>query len=320
MILITLLHYERFQLFTSKIETKMMQYAELGSTGLKISKIGLGCMSLKPGASDNEQIIHQAIDGGINYFDTADLYDAGRNEEMLGRAIRGKREGLVIATKVGNRMRADGSGWDWDPSKEYIVASVEKSLGRLATDRIDLYQLHGGTIGDPIEETLEAFDILKQQGKILHYGISSIRPNVIREWVKRSDMASVMMQYSLLDRRPEEECLDLLCQHGISVLARGAVAQGLLVDKAPREYLGRPGGEVERARVSVADHSTGRTAAQTAMQFVLHHPAVSAVVAGIRTMEQLEEALKVFSVPQLTEQEYNAMKLATMPNTYKEHR
>lgn len=297
-----------------------MQYAELGETGLKVSRVGLGCMSLKTGVSDNERIIHRAMEGGINYFDTADLYDGGQNEEMLGRAIRGKREGLVIATKVGNRLRADGSGWDWDPSKEYIISSVEMSLLRLGTDRIDLYQLHGGTDGDPIGETIEAFELLKQQGKILHYGISSIRPNVIREWVRRSNMASVMMQYSLLDRRPEEECLDLLHKNGISVLARGTVAQGLLVDKDAREYLGRSRDEVDRARACVTEHSIGRTAAQTAMQFALHDQAVSAVVAGVRTMGQLEEALKVFDVPPLTEQEYSAMKAAVIPNTYNEHR
>ncbi len=94
------------------------------------------------------------------------------------------------------------------------------SLKRLNTDRIDVYQLHGGTIEDPIEETISAFEQLVQQGKIRYYGISSIRPNVIREYVLRSNIVSVMMQYSLLDRRPEEECLPLLAQKDIGVLAR----------------------------------------------------------------------------------------------------
>src|SRR6202034_3432729 len=96
------------------------------------------------------------------------------------------------------------------------------------TDYIDLYQLHGGTIDDPIDETIEAFELLQQQGKIRYYGISSIRPNVISEYVQRSNIISVMMQYSLLDRRPEESCLQLLQQNNIGVLARGSVAGGLL--------------------------------------------------------------------------------------------
>jgi aryl-alcohol dehydrogenase-like predicted oxidoreductase len=298
----------------------MMQYADLGQSGMMVSRIGLGCMSLKPDAPDHARIIDRAIDGGINYMDTADLYDAGLNEEMLGRAIRGRRDKLVLATKVGNRLHADGSGWDWDPSKAYIISSVEKSLKRLGTSYIDLYQLHGGTIDDPIEETIEAFELLKQQGKIRHYGISSIRPNVIREWTQRSHLVSVMMQYSLLDRRPEEECLDLLHKGEIGVVARGAVAQGLLVNKPARAYLGKDGEEVERARLSVHQHAVGRTPAQTAMQFVLHHSAISAVVAGIRTPGQLEEALAVFEVPQLTKDEYEGLRSTTRPERYKEHR
>src|SRR4029079_841005 len=125
-----------------------------------------------------------------------------------------------------NQWKNDGDGWTWNPRKEYILTAIDQSLKRLHTNYIDLYQLHGGTIDDPIDETIEAFELLKKQGKILHYGISSIRPNVIREYVKRSAIVSVMMQYSLADRRPEEAILDLLKQNNISVLARGVLAQG----------------------------------------------------------------------------------------------
>ena len=142
----------------------------------------------------------------------ADLYDKGENEKLIGAALKEKRKDVIIATKVGNQWRADGSGWDWNPRKEYILSCVEGSLQRLNIDYIDLYQLHGGTIQDPIDETIEAFELLVQQGKIRYYGISSIRPNVIREYVKRSNIVSVMMQYSLLDRRSEETCLPLLQQ------------------------------------------------------------------------------------------------------------
>lgn len=167
-------------------------------------------MSLRNDHNENTRIIHHAIDLGINFFDTADLYDKGTNEISLGKALKGKREQVMLATKVGNQWRANGSGWDWNPRKEYILQAIDKSLERLQTDHIDLYQLHGGTIEDPMDETIEAFELLQQQGKIRYYGISSIRPNVIREYIKRSSISSVMMQYSLLDRRPEETCLDLL--------------------------------------------------------------------------------------------------------------
>src|SRR5215216_5035972 len=210
-----------------------MQYYQLGKSSLQVSRIGFGCMSLKKDGASAEKILQHALELGINYFDTADLYDKGENEVILAKALKEKRNNIVLATKAGNVWRKDGTGWDWNPKKEYILGAVEGSLKRLQTDYIDLYQLHGGTIDDPIDETIEAFELLKQQGKIRHYGISSIRPNVIREYVKRSNIVSVMMQYSLLDRRPEETCLPLLQQHGIAVVTRGSVAQGLLVDKPP---------------------------------------------------------------------------------------
>jgi aryl-alcohol dehydrogenase-like predicted oxidoreductase len=298
-----------------------MEYIQLGRSDLVISRVGLGCMSLNPASPVSEHIIGKAIESGINYFDTADLYNKGLNEEMLGKAIRGKRQSLVIASKVGNKIRDDGNGWDWDASKAYIIEAAEKTLQRLGTDHLDLYQLHGGTLNDPIDETIDAFETLQQQGKIRYYGISSIRPNVIREWVKRSSMVSVMMQYSLLDQRPAEECLMLLKDSSIGVLARGTVAQGLLVDKPSREYLDRSAGEVELAKELIHRYSDGqRTAAQTAMQFVLHDPAVTAVVAGVSSYDQLSEAVGVFDVPRLVDDDHLVLKASVGMNKYKDHR
>lgn len=298
-----------------------MDYTMLGSTDLHISRIAMGCMSLGEDQTLNEKIIHGALEGGINYFDTADLYDKGLNEERLGTALKEKRKKAIIATKVGNQWRSDGSGWDWNPSKEYILSSVEKSLQRLQTDYIDLYQLHGGTIEDPIDEAIEAFEILKQQGKIRWYGISSIRPNVIREYVKRSNMVSVMMQYSLLDRRPEESCLDLLQQNNIGVLARGSVASGLLVGKPPKPYLNYAAEEVKKAADAVRSLSTSeRGQAQTAIQFVLHHFAVSAAVIGIRTIEQLADALRTADAEAMLLSEYETLKNILPANHYEQHR
>ena len=148
-----------------------MEYQQLGKSDLQISRISFGCMSLGRDQQDNQKIIDRAIDYGINYFDTADLYDKGMNEQSVGAALKEKRDKIIIATKVGNQWRSDGSGWDWNPNKTYILSCVDKSLQRLQTDYIDLYQLHGGTIDDPIDETIEAFEQLKnaRQNTLLRY-------------------------------------------------------------------------------------------------------------------------------------------------------
>jgi len=189
----------------------------------------------------------------------------------------------------------------------------------LQTDYIDLYQLHGGTIDDPRAEIIATFEKLQQQGKIRYYGISSIRPNVIREYVAQSPISSVMMQYSLLDRRPEEACLSLLKENDISVLVRGALAQGLLAGKPARDYTGYDKETVRQLQEIIKRYSSPeRSAAQTALQFVLKNPAVTSAVTGIRTPEQLAELTK--PVPQLTNEEYAAIKAAAAPNRYTDHR
>lgn len=295
-----------------------MNYHTLGQSSLKISEVSFGCMSLVQQEPGNEDLIHRAIGLGINYFDTADLYDKGANESLLGKALQGKRDKVIIATKVGNQWREDGSGWDWNPRKEYILTSVEGSLQRLKTDYIDLYQLHGGTIQDPIDETIEAFELLKEQGKIRYYGISSIRPNVIREYIKRSNIVSVMMQYSLLDRRPEISCLPLLEKHNIGVLARGSVAKGLLIDKPAAPYLSYTTAEVQRAKEAMeAVSGPQRLPAQSALKYVLMHSAITSAVVGIRTPQQLEEAAA--NVPRLNASEYEQLTAAVPVKDYTEH-
>ena len=298
-----------------------MEYRILPRTGWEVSAISFGCMSLSMDhGAESKALLHKAVDLGINYFDTADLYDQGENERVVGRALGAMRQEVFIATKVGNQLRPDGSGWDWNPSKEYILKAVDESLKRLQTDYIDLYQLHGGTLEDPIDETIEAFERLKDQGKIRAYGISSIRPNVIREYVARSQMVSVMMQYSLLDRRPEESCLSLLKDHNIGVLVRGAVAKGMLIDKPAQEYLGYSEQETARARALVKDISNkDLTPAQVALQFVLRNSAVYSVAAGMRTMEQLKENTAK-GVPSLTDAQYHQLYTALPPNQYQAHR
>jgi len=297
-----------------------MQYKTLGKSDLRISRIAFGAMSLKNDEQTNIQLIHGAMTGGINFFDTADLYDKGKNEEVLGKALKGKRDEVIIATKVGNQWRSDGSGWDWNPSKEYILESVEKSLKRLQTDYIDLYQLHGGTIDDPIDDVINAFEQLQRDGKIRYYGISSIRPNVIREYVRRSSIVSVMNQYSLLDRRGEETVFPFLIENNVGVLVRGAVAQGLLVNKPAKEYLNYSAQQVAEAAGAIKGISTKRKPAQAAIQFVLQHPAITSAVVGVSNATQLEEAIGALDAPSLSDDEYEFLKNAIHANAYEVHR
>ena len=298
-----------------------MRYNQLGNSNLHLSEIGFGCMSLSGTDDENAIIMHRAIGLGINFFDTADLYNKGMNEISVGKALKGKRGKIILATKAGNQWRPDGSGWDWNPRKDYILTAAEQSLKRLQTDCIDLYQLHGGTIDDPIDETIEAFEQLKQQGKIRYYGISSIRPNVIREYLKRSSIVSVMMQYSLLDRRPEESCLDLLKQNNKGVLARGSIAQGLLVNKPGKEYLQHTSSDVTKAAETVRLVSNNkRSPTQTSIRYVLNHPAITSAVLGTRTIEQLEEVASTGFTPELSEKEVNVLRSSIRGITYEQHR
>ena len=297
-----------------------MQYNPLGTSDLNVSEVSFGCMSLGSDDAANVQLLHRAHDEGINYFDTADIYNKGQNEITVGKALAGRRDKVIIATKVGNVWRADGSGLDWNPSKEHILKSATQSLKRLRTDYIDLYQLHGGTIDDPIDETIEAFEMLVSQGKIRYYGISSIRPNVIREYVERSNIVSVMMQYSLLDRRAEETCLELLEKNSIRVLVRGSLASGLLVDKPAKSYLHYSEQDVIKLVQAMKNVSQSkRSLTEIALNFALAPDAVASAVVGMRTEKQLRDVLGAASTLPLTARELDALQVIPV-STYQDHR
>lgn len=297
-----------------------MRYKTLNKIAHKISEVSFGCMSLQSSSKDNDILINKAIDKGITLFDTADLYEKGENEKLLGTALKGRRQDIVLSTKVGNRWRKDGSGWDWCPTKEHILAAVDESLKRLQTDYIDLYLLHGGTIDDPIYETIEAFERLQEQGKILSYGLSSIRPNVIREYVKRSNIVAVMTQYSLLDRRPEEETLNLLKENNIGVLARGTVAGGLLAGKSAKDYLGLNTAEIATILDKINAVLPERNLGEKALRYVIDNSAVTTAVVGIRTMEQLMDAVTGANSNLLTDTEMEVLQSVWKGNLYSDHR
>jgi len=298
-----------------------MRYRTLGSTEIQVSEIGFGCMSLTQDHAQNERLLHRAFELGVNFFDTADLYDRGANESSVGRALRDRRDRVVIASKVGNQWRPDGSGWDWNPSGAYIRQAIHHTLRRLGTDYLDLYQLHGGTIDDPVDETIAAFEDLKAEGLIRAYGISSIRPNTIRLWLEKSRLSSVMTQYSLLDRRPEEETLNRLYDHNVGVIVRGAVAKGLLANKPPQAYLSHSPVDVAAARAKLEDLSPGLyTPAQLALRYALAHPAVATIAAGASQLDQVEENAQAGSLPPLTTEQMVALQSLAPAYAYDQHR
>ena len=300
-----------------------MNQSNLSHTDIQIPELSLGAMSLD--FKDEKlasYILDQALDLGINYIDTADMYDKGENEKLIGEITKKNRAAWTIASKVGNKWRADGSGWDWAPSKSYILGAVETSLRNLQTDYIDNYQLHGGTIDDPFNEIIEAFELLKEQGKIKAYGISSIRPNVFLKYANETNISSNLMQYSLLDRRPEEY-LNLLNVAKVAVFVRGALAQGLLIDKPAKQYLEFTEQEVKAAQeaVNAIAKDLEVPALAVALKYPLLHDAVKSVVVGIRTESQfadLKEAIPAMG--KLSSSDYQPL-LNLLPTIrYTDHR
>ncbi|HLS08565.1 aldo/keto reductase [Lentibacillus sp.] len=304
-----------------------MKKNQLGQSDLYISELTLGCMSLGTDSQKAKAIIERALDAGINHLDTADLYDFGENETVVGEAIKGKRDQVILTSKVGNHFNKDKQDWFWDPSKEHIEQGIKDSLHRLGTDYIDFYMLHGGTIDDPIDESIEAFENLKKEGVIRAYGISSIRPNVIREYVKRSNIDAVMMQYNMLDRRPEEEILDLLHENNISVLARGPLAKGMLSDRADEqiEKKGKDGfldysyAELKTIHRELKKIVGGDSLNCLALNYILKHPAVASAVFGASSVSQIGDNINI-DRSALTDETYGKIQKMTKTIKYTNHR
>lgn len=300
----------------------MLKKRKLGNAGPEVSEIGLGCMSLPDDMAAASRIIDAALDAGITYFDTADLYGKGRNEELTGQALGKKRKDVVLATKVGNRWQDGEDGWTWDPSPEHIRKSVHGSLRRLGTDYIDLYQLHGGTSEDDLDAVIDVFDELKNEGLIREYGISSIRPNVFNPFLGQSGAVSVMMQYSLLDRRPEE-WFRAIRENGASVVARGPLAKGLLTEETAERAAQSDGFEsysqAELKEITEAFTRLPGSLHAAALGFILGHGEVSSAVAGASSDRQLEETIRAYrDMPD--EETIRAYAALTKSNRYEKHR
>ena len=307
-----------------------MEYRSLGRTGMKVSPLCLGAMMFgawgEPDHDVSIKIIHRALDVGINFIDTADVYSQGESESIVGKALAGgRRDDIILATKVHSQMGV-GLGERGDPNKRgnsrrWIIREVENSLRRLQTDWIDLYQMHRPDPGTDVEETLGALTDLQRQGKIRVFGSSTFPAHEIVEaqWVaERRGLGRFVTEqppYSILVRGIETDVLPVAEKYGMGVIPWSPLAGGWLTgryrkgqdlpethraQRIPARYdLSIPGNQAKLDAVeelAVLAEDAGLSLIHLALAFTLTHPAVTAPIIGPRTMEQLESQLGVVDV------------------------
>ena len=301
-----------------------MEYRTLGTTGTKVTPLCLGAMMFgewgNPDHDDSIRIIHRALDAGINFVDTADVYSRGESEEIVGKALAGgKRDNVVLATKVHGTMGDDPN--QFGNSRRWIVREVENSLRRLNTDWIDLYQIHRPEDDTDIDETLGALSDLIAAGKVRYIGSSTFPASRIVEaqWVARERgrerFVCEQPPYSILVREVEKDVLPTARRHGMGVIPWSPLAGGWLsggyrkdaeapqsrrAQRIPGRYdLSIPANqrklEAADALGKLADEA-GITLIEMALAFVVRHPAVTAAIIGPRTMEHLESQLSAVDV------------------------
>lgn len=296
----------------------MVQHRPLGRTGVSVSQLCLGAMMFGSwGNPDHEEcirIIHTALDAGINVVDTADVYGAGESEEIVGKALAGRRDDVVLATKFHNPMGDDPN--QRGNSRRWIVRAVEDSLRRLRTDWIDLYQVHRPDPSTDIEETLSALTDLVHQGKVRYIGSSTFPASHVVEaqWAARAGnlqrFVTEQPPYSILVRGVEADVLPTCARHGMAVMTYSPLAGGWLSGRWRRDAGQQESSRASRLpeRFDLSNPCNGRkldaveelarlaeqaglTLIQLAIGFVLAHPAVTCPLIGPRTMDQLEAQL-----------------------------
>ncbi len=290
-----------------------MQYRTLGRTGIKVSAYCLGAMMFggmgNPDHDDSIRIIHKALDAGINFIDTADRYSQGESEEIVGKALKGRRDNIVLATKVNGAMGDDPN--QQGNSRRWIIQEVEASLRRLQTDYIDLYQIHRPAPDTDIEETLSALTDLMRAGKVRAIGSSTFPASEIVEaqWVaERRGLARFRTEqppYSILSRGIEREVLPIAQKYGMGVLVWSPLAKGMLTgryrkgqplpDSLRVKVLGKQMSDETRLDVIeqliLVAEQAGLSLTHMSMAFAVAHPAVTSAILGPRTMEQLDDLL-----------------------------
>jgi aryl-alcohol dehydrogenase-like predicted oxidoreductase len=287
-----------------------MQQRRLGSQGLQVSAIGLGCMGMSQsyGPADEQQsvaTIHRALDLGVSFLDTADMYGPFSNERLVGRAVAGHREEVVLATKFGNQRRPDGSWVGINGRPDYVHQACDASLQRLGVDHIDLYFQHRVDRSVPVEETWGAMAELVQAGKVRFLGISEAAPATLRRANAVHPVAALQSEYSLFTRDPEGELLDTVRELGVGFVAYSPLGRGFLTGTvtstdgfteddfrrtAPRfqaENFDRNLEVVERVRRLAEDK--GITAGQLAIAWVLAQGDDVVPIPGTKRVAYLEE-------------------------------
>lgn len=321
---------------------EQMKYVKLGSTGLDVSRIALGCMSYgSPGDGTHEwtlddaearPFIRQAVEAGVNFFDTANSYSAGSSEEIVGRALREftDRDSVVIATKVYGRTRKgpNGSGL----SRKAIFAEVEASLRRLGTDYIDLYQIHRWDYRTPIEETLEALHDVVKAGKVRYLGASSMYAWQFAKALLTADLhgwtrfASMQNHYNLLYREEEREMLPLCADQNVAVIPWSPLARGRLArewnESSTRSESDEFGktlyGEDDRPIVdAVGEIARARSVsrAQVALAWVAGNPTITAPIVGATKPHHLADAVAALDV-ELTDEDITALEEHYRPRAF----
>jgi aryl-alcohol dehydrogenase-like predicted oxidoreductase len=304
-----------------------MDYRPLGRTGVQVSPLCLGTMMFGPWGNEDEadsiRIIHHALDAGINFVDTADVYSAGVSEEITGKALAGRRDDVVLATKffmpMGENPNHRGG------SRRWIIQEVENSLRRLGTDWIDLYQVHRPDPAVDIEETLGALSDLVHQGKIRYIGSSSFSGSQIVEaqWASRERnlerFVTEQPPYSMLVRGIEEDVLPTVQRYGMGTLTYSPLSGGWLSGKWRKDAAGAPtssarpsarfdmSSPANQRKLDVVEQlaqlaeANGMTLIELAIAFTINHPGVTAAIVGPRTMEQLESYLPAADLSLSTE-------------------
>ena len=286
-----------------------MKTRELGRSGLKVSAIGLGCMGMTGfygPADENEAVatLNRALELGINFFDTADLYGFGANEELVGRTFAGRRDQVIIATKFGNEWFQDGTT-RVNGKPEYVRKACEASLKRLGTDHIDLYYQHRIDLDTPVEETFRAMAELVKEGKVRYLGVSEPSARSIRRANSVHPVAAVQNEYSLFTRDPEGEILDTMRELGIGLVPFAPLGRGFLTGdltgldqlsaddqrkKFPRFQEGNFEQNVKLVqRVAAVAGELGKTPAQVALAWVLAQGNDIVPIPGAKRRKHLEE-------------------------------